>query len=83
MALAQTETRHRIRCVQSARNQTTRPLPATRDATGFAMTITMHTTENVWSGPIVVVVNTKAAFPRQQTIVSVCHARLRALAIRI
>ena len=69
MALAQTETRHRIRCVQSARNQTTRPLPATRDATGFAMTITMHTTENVWSGPIVVVVSTKAAVPPRQLTV--------------
>ena len=83
MALAQTETRHRIRCVQSARTQATRPFPATRDATGFAMTITMHTTENVWSGPIVVVVNTKAAVPRQQPTVIVPDAQLLAPSIPV
>ena len=83
MALAQTETRHRIRCVQSVRNQTTRPLLAIQDATGFAMTITTQMTESVWSGPIVVVVNTKAAVPRQQPTVIVPDAQLLAPSIPV
>ena len=67
---------------QVVRSRTTR-LTLDRVVIGFAMTITMHTTENVWSGPIVVVVNTKAAVPRRQSIVGACHARLRALAMLI
>ena len=81
MVLVQTEIRHQIRCVQSVRNQTTRPLLAIQDATGFAMTITTQMTESVWSGPIVVVVNTKAAFPRQQSTVAARDAQPLALNI--
>ena len=74
--------RHPTLRAQVARSRTTQ-LIRDQVVIGFAMRITTPMPEPVLGGPIVVVVNTKAAFPRQQTIVSVCHARLRALAIRI
>ena len=67
---------------QVVRSRTTQ-LTLDRVVIGFAMPITTQMMENVWNGPIAVVVNTKAAVPRRQSIVGACHARLRALAILI
>ena len=67
---------------QVVRSRTTQ-LTLDRAVIGFAMAITTQMMENVWNGPIAVVVSFKAAVPLPQPIVGVCHAHPRALAIRI
>ena len=56
------------RRAQVVQSRTTRLL-VDRVVTGFAMTITTHTPANAWSGPIVVLVSTKAAVPPRQLTV--------------
>ena len=67
---------------QVVRSRTTQ-LTLDRVVIGFAMPITTQMMENVWNGPLAVVVSSKAAVPLPQPIVGVCHAHLHALAIRI